>query len=156
MTKISNILKLPYLFNLFIDFNLKYKNNCVEGDKMINHENIEFIKIDFISLNEKVLGKELKETIESKNPYTDLKDIQALFSFLSYIDATQNQKNIFLGKIENKPLNFKLEFKNKNNEEINNYFFENINLGEGNFTHGINHLLSYGLVKERDNLLKKN
>ncbi|EAK3283072.1 hypothetical protein CYI57_08340 [Campylobacter upsaliensis] len=48
-----------------------------------------------------------------------------------------------------------MELKNKNNEKINEYFFDNINLGEGNFTQGIEHLLSLGMAKEKGTLLQK-
>lgn len=123
--------------------------------KIVDNEDIESIKVDFLSLDEKLLGKDLKENLESKNPFTDLEEVGAVFSFLSHIDAVQNQKNIFLGKVENKPLNFKMELKNKNNEKINEYFFDNINLGEGNFTQGIEHLLSLGMAKEKGTLLQK-
>ncbi|HEF3546554.1 TPA: hypothetical protein R9111_001751, partial [Campylobacter upsaliensis] len=123
--------------------------------KIVDNEDIESIKVDFLSLDEKLLGKDLKENLESKNPFTDLEEVGAVFSFLSHIDAVQNQKNIFLGKVENKPLNFKMELKNKNNEKINEYFFNNINLGEGNFTQGIEHLLSFGMAKEKGTLLQK-
>lgn len=123
--------------------------------KIIDDEEIESIKVEFLALDEKLLGKDLKESIWPKNPYTDLEDIKALFSFLSYIDAVQNQKNIFLGKVEDRPLNFKIELKNKNNEKINEYFFNKINLGEGNFTQGIEHLLSFGMAKEKSTPLQK-
>ncbi|EAL3833295.1 hypothetical protein EJU97_08690, partial [Campylobacter upsaliensis] len=58
--------------------------------KIVDNEDIESIKVDFLSLDEKLLGKDLKENLESKNPFTDLEEVGAVFSFLSHIDAVQN------------------------------------------------------------------
>lgn len=122
---------------------------------LVKDEEIQSISINFFNLNKELLGEELVEDIMSKNPYTNLEEVQGVLSHLSYLDATQNQKNILLGKVENKPLNFEIELNNKDNQQVAKYTFDNINLGEGNFTKGVEHLLSVGMVEQRSTLLQK-
>lgn len=122
---------------------------------LLENDEIHSMNINFFNLNKELLGEEFVEDIVSKNPYTDLEQVQGILSHLSYIDTMQNRKNIALGKVENKPLNFEIELNNKNNQQIIKYAFNNVNLGEGNFTKGIEHLLSIGMVKERSTFLKR-
>lgn len=123
--------------------------------ELLENDKIDSIKIKFFNLNKDLLGKDFVEDIESKNPYSNFEEVQGIFSHLSYLDAMQRRKNIALGEVEHKPLSFSLELGDKNNQQITKYTFDNINLGEGNFTKGIEHLLSVGMIQERGTMLQK-